>query len=102
MTSAGARGRAGPSSSTPSTRLAPAYYQHDAPTLSDAEYDALYAELVALEQANPHLVSGESPTQTVGGQRSEMFEPVEHLQRLYSLDNAFDTDELRAWLDRVE
>jgi DNA ligase (NAD+) len=79
-----------------------AYYQHDAPTLSDAEYDALYAELVALEQANPHLVSGESPTQTVGGQRSEMFEPVEHLQRLYSLDNAFDTDELTAWLDRVE
>ena len=79
-----------------------AYYQQDAPTLSDAEYDALYAELVALEQANPHLVSGESPTQTVGGQRSEMFEPVEHLQRLYSLDNAFDTDELRAWLERVE
>jgi DNA ligase (NAD+) len=79
-----------------------AYYQQDAPTLSDAEYDALYAELVELEQANPHLVSGESPTQTVGGQRSEMFEPVEHLQRLYSLDNAFDTDELQAWLDRVE
>ncbi len=79
-----------------------AYYQHDAPTLSDAEYDALYGELVALEQANPHLVSGESPTQTVGGERSEMFEPVEHLQRLYSLDNAFDTDELTAWLGRVE
>jgi DNA ligase (NAD+) len=78
------------------------YYQADAPTLSDAEYDALYAELVALEQANPHLVSGESPTQTVGGQRSEMFEPVEHLQRMYSLDNAFDVDELQAWLDRVE
>jgi DNA ligase (NAD+) len=79
-----------------------AYYQHDAPTLSDAEYDALYTELSALEQANPHLVSGESPTQTVGGERSEMFEPVEHLQRLYSLDNAFDTDELTAWLARVE
>ncbi len=79
-----------------------AYYQRDAPTLSDAEYDELYAELVALEQANPHLVSGESPTQTVGGQRSEMFEPVEHLQRMYSLDNAFDADELTAWLDRVE
>ena len=78
------------------------YYQADAPSLSDAEYDALYAELVALEQANPHLVNGESPTQTVGGQRSEMFEPVEHLQRMYSLDNAFDADELGAWLDRVE
>ena len=67
-----------------------------------AEYDALYAELVAIERENPHLVSGESPTQTVGGERSEMFEPVEHLQRMYSLDNAFDADELGAWLDRVE
>jgi DNA ligase (NAD+) len=79
-----------------------AYYQDDAATLADVEYDALYAELVALEQANPHLASGESPTQTVGGQRSEMFEPVTHLQRLYSLDNAFDLEELQAWLDRVE
>jgi DNA ligase (NAD+) len=78
------------------------YYQQDAPTLSDAEYDALYAELVALEATHPELVSGESPTQTVGGQRSEMFEPVEHLQRMYSLDNAFSDDELSAWLDRVE
>jgi DNA ligase (NAD+) len=78
-----------------------AYYQQDAPTLSDAEYDALYAELVDLETAHPELVSGESPTQTVGGQRSEMFEPVEHLQRMYSLDNAFSEDELAAWLDRV-
>ncbi|MBI1352194.1 MAG: NAD-dependent DNA ligase LigA [Actinomycetales bacterium] len=78
------------------------YYQQDAPHLSDAEYDALYAELVALEQEHPELVSGESPTQTVGGQRSEMFEPVEHLQRMYSLDNVFDEDELTAWLDRTE
>ncbi len=78
-----------------------AYYQHDAPRLSDAEYDALYAELVALEGAHPELASGESPTQTVGGARSEMFEPVEHLQRMYSLDNAFDADELDAWFERV-
>lgn len=79
-----------------------AYYQRDRPTIGDDEYDALFAELVALEQAHPELASGESPTQTVGGQRSEMFEPVEHLQRMYSLDNAFDEAELRAWLDRVE
>ncbi|MDO8309476.1 MAG: NAD-dependent DNA ligase LigA [Actinomycetota bacterium] len=78
------------------------YYQADAPTLSDAEYDALFAELVDLELRFPELASGESPTQTVGGERSEMFEPVEHLQRMYSLDNAFDEGELRAWLDRVE
>ena len=49
-----------------------AYYQQDAPTLSDAEYDALYAELLALEQEHPELVSGESPTQTVGGQRYQV------------------------------
>jgi DNA ligase (NAD+) len=78
------------------------YYQADAPTLSDAEYDSLYRELLALEQAWPQLQSGESPTQTVGGQRAEMFEPVRHLQRMYSLDNAFDESELRSWLDRVE
>ena len=78
------------------------YYQADAPTLSDAEYDGLFHELVALEQQWPELQSGESPTQTVGGARAEMFDPVRHLQRLYSLDNAFDEDELQAWLDRVE
>ena len=78
------------------------YYQADAPHLSDAEYDVLYAELVRLEQKYPELQSGESPTQSVGGERSDMFEPVEHLQRMYSLDNAFSNDELDAWLDRVE
>ena len=78
------------------------YYQADAPHLSDSEYDALYVELVELEQAYPELQSGESPTQSVGGERSDMFEPVEHLQRMYSLDNAFSDDELNAWVDRVE
>jgi DNA ligase (NAD+) len=78
-----------------------AYYQQDAPRLSDAEYDALYAELVEIERRHPELVGGESPTQTVGGTRSEMFEPVEHLQRMYSLDNAFEPEELDAWFDRV-
>lgn len=77
------------------------YYQQDAPRLSDAEYDALFAELVEIERQHPELAGGESPTQTVGGSRSEMFEPVEHLQRMYSLDNAFDSDELNAWFERV-
>ena len=79
-----------------------AYYQHERPTLSDEEYDALFRELEDLEGRHPELASGESPTQTVGGQASEMFEPVQHLVRLYSLDNAFDRDELGAWFDRVE
>ena len=78
------------------------YYQHDAPTISDEEYDRLYRELVDLESSHPELASGESPTQTVGGSRAEMFEPVEHLVRMYSLDNAFSLEEVQAWAQRVE
>lgn len=78
-----------------------AYYQHERPTLSDEEYDALYRELEQLEREYPELASGESPTQTVGGQRSEMFDPVTHLVRLYSLDNAFEESDLMAWFERV-
>ncbi len=79
-----------------------AYYQHDAPTISDVEYDRLYRELVELEAEHPELQGGDSPTASVGGEASGMFEPVVHLQRLYSLDNVFDADELAAWLARVE
>ncbi len=78
-----------------------AYYLHDAPTISDAEYDALFAELAALEGAHPELVTGDSPTQTVGGERAEMFEPVEHLERMLSLDNVFDDEELAGWFERL-
>jgi len=78
------------------------YYQQDAPTISDKEYDSLFRELVELESAHPELASGESPTQSVGGERSEMFEPVEHLERMLSLDNAFSLDEVRAWAARLE
>ena len=78
------------------------YYVSDAPTLSDVEYDAFFRELEELEAAHPELVSADSPTQAVGGERSEMFEPVEHLQRLLSLDNAFSSDELAGWSARVE
>lgn len=78
------------------------YYLRDAPTISDAEYDALFVELMAIEQANPLLAKADSPTQTVGGTRSEMFEPVKHLERLLSLDNAFGMAELQVWADRIE
>ena len=77
------------------------YYVDDAATLSDAEYDAFFRELEALEAAHPELVSADSPTQSVGGEASGMFAPVEHLQRLLSLDNAFSADELAAWAARV-
>ncbi|HQR80786.1 MAG TPA: NAD-dependent DNA ligase LigA, partial [Actinomycetota bacterium] len=78
------------------------YYQKDAPTLSDAEYDALFVELQQLEEQHPELQKADSPTQTVGGGRSEMFEPVEHLERMMSLDNAFGLEEFRTWAARLE
>ena len=77
------------------------YYALDRPTVSDEEYDRLEAELRDLESRYPDLVTADSPTQSVGGERSEMFEPVTHLERMYSLDNAFSTEELEAWADRV-
>lgn len=78
-----------------------AYYQHDAPTISDDEYDILYRELVALETAHPRLITGDSPTQTVGGSASEAFAPIAHLHRMYSLDNAFSREELHSWFARI-
>jgi DNA ligase (NAD+) len=77
------------------------YYQKDAPTLSDAEYDELFVQLQQLEETFPELQRADSPTQTVGGDRSEMFEPVAHLERMMSLDNAFGLEEFRAWVARV-
>jgi DNA ligase (NAD+) len=77
------------------------YHVLDAPEISDAEYDALYRELVELEEQYPDLVTAESPTQRVGGPPSEAFAPVRHHARMYSLDNAFSQEELKAWADRV-
>jgi len=78
-----------------------AYYGHDAPEISDADYDDLVRELADLEAANPHLFSDESPTQTVGGAAVTTFAPVTHAIPMTSLDNAMDEDELRAWGERV-
>src|SRR4051812_20871170 len=62
-----------------------AYYNEDAPLVSDAEYDALYRHLEELEALHPELVANDSPTQEVGGEVSAAFAPVRHLQRMYSL-----------------
>jgi DNA ligase (NAD+) len=78
------------------------YYVDDGATLSDAEYDVLFRELEALEGAHPELRSADSPTQSVGGEAAGMFTPVEHLQRLLSLDNAFSEEELETWAGRIE
>ena len=77
------------------------YYGHDAPEISDAEYDALFRELVALETAFPQLVTPDSPTQRVGGQPAGTFDEVRHRRPMLSLANAFSHDELRAWDSRV-
>lgn len=73
------------------------YYGRDAPEIADADYDALMAELSALEQEFPDLAHPLSPTRTVGAPPSELFAPVTHDAPMMSLDNAFDVAELRAW-----
>ena len=77
------------------------YYAQDAPEISDAAFDSLMAELRELEAAHPELIDASSPTQRVGGYVGEQFSPVRHAQRMYSLDNAMDLDELDAWTQRV-
>jgi DNA ligase (NAD+) len=78
------------------------YYVLDSPTVSDGEFDELWHELLRIEEAHPSLVTPESPSQQVGGTFSTEFTAVDHLERMLSLDNTFDTDEFGAWVDRVE
>ncbi|MGZ4612824.1 MAG: NAD-dependent DNA ligase LigA [Kineosporiaceae bacterium] len=78
-----------------------AYYVRDAPTISDGEYDELMRSLEALEAEHPGLRTPDSPTQTVGGTFSTEFAPVDHPERMLSLDNVFSEEELRAWVERV-
>jgi DNA ligase (NAD+) len=77
------------------------YHIEDAPEISDAEYDALYAELEALEAEHPELATPDSPTQRVGGEPLEGFEEVRHAVPMLSLANARKTEDLREWDARV-
>jgi DNA ligase (NAD+) len=77
------------------------YYVLDLPEISDAEYDRLLVELKQLEDANPELITPDSPTQRVGAQPVEAFGIVEHRFPLLSLGNAFTDDDLDAWYRRV-
>jgi DNA ligase (NAD+) len=78
------------------------YYVTDSPTLSDAQYDALMHELEQIEADHPELVTQDSPTQRVGAGEFTSFAPVNHLERMLSLDNVFNDEELDAWVRRVE
>ncbi|HJR00095.1 MAG TPA: NAD-dependent DNA ligase LigA [Methylomirabilota bacterium] len=77
------------------------YYAENRPEVSDAEYDRLWRELVALEQAHPELITPDSPTQSPGGRRAETFAPVEHLVAMLSLDNAMTVEELQEFEARI-
>ncbi|WP_432253265.1 NAD-dependent DNA ligase LigA [Streptomyces sp. HNM1019] len=77
------------------------YYVKDAPVVSDAEFDRLMRELEALEEEHPTLRTPDSPTQKVAGAYETEFTEVEHRERMLSLDNAFDDEELASWADRI-
>ena len=77
------------------------YYVLDSPVISDIEYDTKMRELRALEEHHPDLRTPDSPTQTVHGTVSTLFTPVEHLERMLSLDNVFTDEDLGSWADRV-
>jgi len=78
------------------------YYVLDAPTITDAQFDTLLKELGALEAKHPELLAPDSPSLGVGGGFSTTFEQHDHIEKMMSLDNVFDTAELSAWFDRVE
>jgi DNA ligase (NAD+) len=79
-----------------------AYYQEDAPTISDAEFDELFRRLETIEAMHPELVANDSPTQEVGGEVSAAFADVVHLTKMYSLEDVFSLGELEAWIAKAE
>lgn len=77
------------------------YYALDSPEISDSAFDSLMRELRELEASRPELIVSSSPTQRVGGYIGNQFDPVVHSERMYSLDNAMDLDELDGWMSQV-
>ena len=78
------------------------YYALDDPQVTDAEFDRLLRELQTIEEVHSELVTPDSYTQRVGGYVSEQFEPVRHAQRMYSIDDAMNLEELDEWLARTD
>ena len=105
----GSRGPAGPEEAqarvlelrTEIDRANRQYYELDQPEITDAEYDALFRELVGLETQYPELITPDSPSQRVGGPPSDAFAKVTHRTPMLSLGNAFDRDEVREFDRRV-
>lgn len=84
------------------TKAEHAYYVLNSPIMSDGEYDKLFNELKQYEIANPSQVKTYSPTQRVTGTPDNAFDQIEHKQRMYSLDNAENTDDITKWFERLE
>ena len=78
------------------------YYVLDAPTITDAQFDLLLKELSALEAEHPELLAPDSPSLGIGGGFATTFTQHDHIEKMMSLDNVFDLDELGGWFDRVE
>jgi len=78
-----------------------AYYQNDAPIISDAQYDELFRELRSLENTYPEYKNEDSPTQKVGAEIESEFKEHKHTYRLYSLDNSNNFEDLKSWYKRV-
>ncbi len=77
------------------------YYVYDSPSVSDAVYDTLMAELKQIEQAHPELITTDSPTQRVGGTPASKFEKYAHTKRMISLLDCFSEEEVWAWFERI-
>jgi DNA ligase (NAD+) len=77
------------------------YYVKDQPVISDGDFDKLLRSLEALEDEHPELRTPDSPTQKVAGAYETDFASVQHRERMLSLDNAFDDEELAAWAERI-
>ncbi|MGN6507762.1 MAG: NAD-dependent DNA ligase LigA [Tepidisphaeraceae bacterium] len=77
------------------------YYVHAKPQISDQQFDAMMAELIALETAHPELLTPDSPSQRVGGDLIESFAKIAHAQPMYSIDNTYNEEDLRAWDESV-
>src|SRR5690606_6197312 len=78
-----------------------AYYQEDAPTISDAEYDALRARNRAIEERFPALIRADSPSKRLGAAPSEKFAKVRHRVPMLSLDNAMADEDIASFVDRI-
>lgn len=82
-------------------QYARAYYVLDDPIASDEEYDILYHQVKAFEEANPKSILPHSPTQRVGGEVLESFSKARHLSRMWSLDDVFSAGEMQEWVEKI-